>query len=117
MHRLVRLLWPLHKITYDWRNDKILHKFRSLFIGLSPIIDYQDAYPELGNKLLFEWTFLDTHDTLSDHYKHLRSADEIKEQLLLCGMSDIQISYAGNGVEARARKPLAEKVNSLQEQI
>ena len=108
VHRLVRLLWPLHKLTYRWSDNKILHKLRSLFVALSPIVDYQDAYPELGDKLLFEWALLDTHDTLSDYYKHLRSAEEIKEQLLLCGMLDIQIAYAGNGVEARARKPLPE---------
>jgi len=105
VRRLVKLLWPLHKMTYRWHNIKILQKLRLLILKLSPIVDYQDAYPELGDKLLFEWALLDTHDTLSDFYKHIRSADEIRKQLQSCGMSEIQTEYAGNGVEARARKP------------
>lgn len=115
--RLVKLFWPFHKVTYRLRNIMILRKLRSLILMLSPIVDYQDAYPELGDKLLYEWALLDTHDTLSDFYKHLRSADEIRKQLQLCGMSEIHTEYAGNGVEARARKPLQTNVGSLQERI
>ena len=47
---------------------------------------------------------LDTHDTLTDRYKHLRSGKEIAVNLAVCGMTDIHTAYAGNGVEARARK-------------
>jgi len=68
------------------------------------VVDYQDAYPALGSKLLYQWAVLDTHDTLTDHFKHLRSADELQRTLKACGMTDILSSYAGNGVEARARK-------------
>jgi hypothetical protein len=48
---------------------------------------------------------LDTHDTLTDYYKHLRSTEEIEAALRTAGMVDIETAYAGNGVEARARKP------------
>lgn len=52
------------------------------------------------------WAALDTHDTLTDRYKQLRSAQEIENHLRQCGMINIETSYAGNGVEARARKPV-----------
>ncbi len=58
----------------------------------------------IGEKMLHEWGILDTHDTLTDYYKHLRSAEEISEYLLNNDMMDIDIQYAGNGVEARAIK-------------
>jgi len=48
---------------------------------------------------------LDTHDTLTDYYKHFRSAEEIEAALCSAGMVAIEAAYAGNGVEARARKP------------
>jgi hypothetical protein len=52
---------------------------------------------------------LDTHDTLTDYYKHLRSAEEIVACLSSCGLVGLDVYYAGNGVEARARMPLAEE--------
>jgi hypothetical protein len=55
---------------------------------------------------LKEWAILDTHDTLTDVYKHLRSAEDIADHLQRCGMVGIQTANAGNGVEARAWKPL-----------
>ena len=45
-------------------------------------------------------------NTLTDVYKHLRSTEEIENCLKECGMVDISAVYAGNGVEARAVKPV-----------
>jgi hypothetical protein len=70
----------------------------------SPIVDYHYAYPQLGEQRWFEWALLDTHDNLTDRYKHLRSADEIEVALRSFGMTNVQTSYGGNGVEARAWK-------------
>ncbi len=78
---------------------------RGMFLYVSPVIDYQGIYSELGPDLLRTWALLDTHDTLTDVYKHLRSAEEISNCLQQCQMRDIETVYAGNGVEARARKP------------
>lgn len=99
---LARALLPLHKLGWSqkrgrWRLRKQLQKF-------SPLVDYYDAYPQLGEKILAEWSLLDTHDTLTDYYKHLRSVEEIENCLAACGLVDLEVEYAGNGVEARARK-------------
>ena len=50
---------------------------------------------------------LDTHDALTDYYKHLRTREEIEASLRSCGLVDLEVSYGGNGVEARARMPVA----------
>lgn len=99
---LARALLPLHKLSWSqkrgrWRLRKQLQK-------LSPLVDYYDVYPQLGEQLLAEWSLLDTHDTLTDYYKHLRSVEQIKNCLAACGLVNVEVEYAGNGVEARARK-------------
>ena len=99
---IARALLPLHKLSWSekrgrWRLRKQLQKF-------SPLVDYYDVYPQLGEKILAEWALLDTHDTLTDYYKHLRSAEQIRSCLSECGMGDLEVEYGGNGVEARARK-------------
>lgn len=104
--RLVKFLWPIHHFVHNFSHISILNKIRSLWIKLSPVVDYAESYPQLGDELLLEWAILDTHDTLTDHYKHLRSIEEIETHLANCGMELIETKYAGNGVEARARKPL-----------
>jgi hypothetical protein len=71
----------------------------------SPVVDYHYMYPQLNEHRLYEWAILDTHDTLTDHYKHFRSADQIEATLRSFGMHNIQTTYAGNGVEVRAWKP------------
>ncbi len=108
---LVGWLWPLHRLM--WRIFRasplgrlpLLPKVRSLFLRLSPLVDYHDAYPQLGAELLRTWALLDTHDTLTDVYKHLRSREQIETHLSRCGMETIETALAGNGIEARARKP------------
>jgi 2-polyprenyl-3-methyl-5-hydroxy-6-metoxy-1,4-benzoquinol methylase len=98
---MVGALWPIHRLL--WRYH--LPHVRNTFLKISPVVDYHAAYPQLSSDILFAWAMLDTHDTLTDYYKHLRSREEIEACLRKCGMTDIETVYAGNGVEARARKP------------
>jgi 2-polyprenyl-3-methyl-5-hydroxy-6-metoxy-1,4-benzoquinol methylase len=100
---LVNTLWPMH--TFLWKHQEQFPCIRKAFLRVSPVVDYHDAYPQIGPDLLRTWALLDTHDTLTDYYKHLRSKDEIEACLRNCGMIDIETTHAGNGVEARARKP------------
>jgi len=100
---LARLLLPVHKRL--WRRGPVVDRLRHVVNRLSPLADYYDRYPELGSRLLEEWAYLDTHDRLTDRYKRLRSLEQIRSCLSSCGLADIQAAYAGNGVEARGRKP------------
>lgn len=99
------LLWPFHKLLWKFRENRLVRKIRPVFIRVSPVVDYHDSYPELGPEILRTWAVLDTHDTVTDFYKHLRNAEEIKKHLQNCGMIKIETEYAGNGVEVRASKP------------
>jgi SAM-dependent methyltransferase len=100
---LARALLPLHRLT--WKQRRGLWRLRSPLLRHSPLIDYYDAYPQLDRKLLSEWSLLDTHDSLTDHYKHLRTTEEIEDCLRSCGLVELAVTYGGNGVEARGRMP------------
>lgn len=108
---LARLLMPLHRLLHHRRRG--YHRLRRYLRRVSPLADYYDDYPQLDGKLLEEWSVLDTHDMLTDRYKHLRSTEQIRECLLECGLTDVEVSYGGNGVEARARRPLQAVAVSL----
>jgi SAM-dependent methyltransferase len=102
---LARALLPLHRLS--WKNRRGLWRLRSPLVRHSPLIDYYDAYPQLGARLLSEWSVLDTHDALTDYYKHLRTTEEIEAALRSCGLTELEVYYGGNGVEARGRMPAA----------
>jgi len=108
---LARTLLPLHQLT--WKNRRGVWRLRGPLLRHSPLIDYRDAYPQLGEERLGEWSILDTNDTLTDYYKHIRTAEEIQAVLHSCGLVELEIACAGNGVEARARMPAAENQNII----
>ena len=101
---LTRVLLPLHRAL--WRKGPVVSRARRLLRYLSPVVDHYDRLPELSAAQLAEWAALDTHDGLTDRYKHLRSADELRAALEAAGLVGIEVAYGGNGVEARARKPI-----------
>ena len=97
---LVRIFFPLHRSV---KNMRIL---QILLSRISPCTTYYSSYPELDDKLQYEWALLDTHDILTDYYKHLRSCSQITNTLADLGAQDIQVDKNGNGIEARCRKPI-----------
>ena len=98
-----RALLPIHRAL--WSKRRGFGRLRGYLRQVSPLVDYYDAYPQLGRELLSEWAVLDTHDTLTDRYKHLRSPEEIRDALVSLGLSDVVVAPGGNGVEARGRWP------------
>lgn len=63
VQNLVDLFYPLHSIL--GRN-----LFGYLVISrISPIVTYFHKFPQLDEQQQREWAWLDTHDTLTDHYK------------------------------------------------
>jgi SAM-dependent methyltransferase len=98
---MTRALLPVHRAL--WHRRRGFGRLRRYLARLSPVVDYYDAYPELGPDLLAEWALLDTHDTLTDYYKHFREPEDIRATLLALGLRDVTVCRGGNGVEARAR--------------
>jgi SAM-dependent methyltransferase len=95
---LVGLLWPLHRASPS------VPSLRRLLLRFSPVHDYRESLPELDERTLRAWALLDTHDDLTDRYKHGRSADEIAGTLTQLGLTDIAVNDA-EVIEARARRP------------
>jgi hypothetical protein len=94
---LVRILLPIHRRG---------RRFARLLNRLSPVYSYYHVHPELSEELQREWAFMDTHDALTDWYKHFRSRDQVQGLLERLGFEEIWCTSGGNGVEARARRPL-----------
>ena len=96
---LARVLVPIHRLT--WNNRRGVWRVRRWLAKHSPLVDYYGVF-SITPDLLAEWAILDTHDTLTDYYKHLRSEAQIEQSLRACGFSRVQVWRGGNGVEARA---------------
>jgi SAM-dependent methyltransferase len=96
-NRLVATFFPLHRAV---RN----HRLAGLLLSrISPISCYYGKLP-LTDRSQLEWSLLDTHDGLTDWYKHFRTRKAIKRVLDNLGTVDTWCEYGGNGVEARGRK-------------
>jgi len=95
---LVNFFFPLH---WAFRN---IAPLEWLLKRVSPLITFMKPHPELSRQEHFEWARLDTYDSLTDYYKHLRTPEEIKTALEKSGAKNIWINEDGNGVEARATK-------------
>ena len=95
---LVNFFFPLHKLISRF------HILQKILSRISPIITYFHVYPELSDELQKEWSMLDTHDGLTDWYKHFRSMKQIRLALEVIGGKNINVWKDGNGIEARCKK-------------
>ena len=97
--KLANLLLPIHKRFSGSRLPRVILE------RISPIKSYYGRFPiEVPDSILFSWSVLDTHDGLTDWYKHTRNKSEIREFLSELGAIDIHCEYGMNGVVARCRK-------------
>lgn len=98
--RLVDIFLPWHKqVAHNRLGRAIVHR-------ISPVLSFYALYPELDDQLQREWALLDTHDSLTDWFKHLRTRGQIRRTLEAMGLESVWCEYGGNGVEARGRRPL-----------
>jgi 2-polyprenyl-3-methyl-5-hydroxy-6-metoxy-1,4-benzoquinol methylase len=102
---MVAALWPLHRLSWVGRKMPFGAQFRGIVLRFSPVLDYHEYYGQLGARLLYAWAVLDTHDALTDFYKHKRTPEQITETLTNLGLNQVEAYYGGNGVEARAHAP------------
>ena len=90
---MVNFFFPIHRTI---RNIPFAQQ---IFSRISPIITYLHVYPQLPKHLQKEWAMLDTHDGMTDWYKHLRSLERI-------GVDSIEVWRGENGIEARCKREL-----------
>jgi SAM-dependent methyltransferase len=100
---MVSFMFPIH--WYLWNVHPRLNWFLN---RISPVITYFNAFPELSREQHYEWSLLDTHDSLTDWYKHRKTVNQVKRILEDLGLENIECRYGGNGVEARGQKPSQE---------
>lgn len=87
-----------------WRFRKS-YPIQFLLSRLNPIVNY---YPHFGlrdREMYYEWMLLDTHDAMTDVFKHRRTRRQILRLLESLGGAEIEVTHGGNGVEASCRKP------------
>jgi len=99
VERLARMFLPLHKRFRD------TYPLWFVLSRISPLSTYYRVLPHLPESLQREFAILDTHDALTDWYKHVRTSEEIERILRHVGADCIQCWSGGNGIEARCRKP------------
>jgi 2-polyprenyl-3-methyl-5-hydroxy-6-metoxy-1,4-benzoquinol methylase len=97
---LVETLLPWHKRARRFRVVQMI------LSRLSPVLCYYRTYPNLSDALQKEWALLDTHNSLTGWYRHVRTAKQIHWNLRCLGLQEIWCEYGGNGVEARGQRPL-----------
>ena len=94
--RLVRLLQPLHSRG---------RRYRKLLNRVSPVLTYYTVHPELSEEQQREWSFLDTHDTLTAWHRRHRSQGQARRTLERLGAEGIWTDRGGIGIEVRASRP------------
>lgn len=99
VQRTVDRWFPLH-----WRFRDSLFVQR-LLRRVSPVIFHYPGIRLKDRQAHYEWSLLDTHDSTTDYYKHLRTPRQIERFLRALGAEDILVRTGGNGVEAFCRKP------------
>jgi 2-polyprenyl-3-methyl-5-hydroxy-6-metoxy-1,4-benzoquinol methylase len=98
--QLVDVFLPWHKRFAKSR------PLNAALTRISPIRCYYAEYPELTDELQREFALLDTHDSLTDWYKHVRDEKSIRATLERLGVQGLWVAPGGNGVEARAQRPM-----------
>lgn len=89
--------------TWRFRNSRTA---QFLLSRLSPIVCYYPHFSLRDRQMYYEWMLLDTHDAMTDVFKHRRTPGSIRRTLEALGAQSITVSTGGNGVEAYCEKPL-----------
>jgi len=99
--RITTRLYTLAKPFYEFSTNRY---YRKLINVIFPVVYFGDEIPSLPLQLRDDWSQLDTFDSLTDWYKHRRSALEIEKTLMALELSNIKCFNGGNGVVARAQR-------------
>ena len=95
---LVKIFLPLHRLG---RRSRM---WQAIMRRVTPVVSYYNDFPNLSDELQEEWALLDTHDNLTDYYKHLTTKKDFKKSMEKLGLENIECWNAGIGVEGRAKK-------------
>jgi len=97
--RIVDFWFPIY---WRFRDNPMM---RRLLPRVGGINFYYPGLPVESRQVHYEWSLLDTHDALTDHYRRFRTVDAIRKTLEGLGATEIIVRRGGNGIEAACRKP------------
>ncbi len=100
VQRIVDFWFPVH---WRWKDSLTMQRLIRRF---SPLRFYYPDLPLKDRAMHYEWSLLDTHDSTTDYFKHLRGPEAIRATLESLGAEQIKVEIGGNGVEAWCVKPL-----------
>ena len=100
---LTNFFLPLHRLG---RRSRI---WQALMRRLTPVVSYYNDIPELADNHQLEWALLDTHDNLTDYYKHFTNKNKLIQALKNLGLKEVECWMGGIGIEGRGRKPIESK--------
>jgi len=100
--KITNLFFPLHKAVAATK----VYPFQALLSRISPVHSYYFAYPNLNDEDQYQWSLLDTHDGLTDWYKHFRTKKQLSKHLKNLGGINVYAAKSSHGIEARCNKPL-----------
>jgi len=96
---LVRVFFPMHWAVRHAR------PLQTLLSRISPCLAYCHIYPGLTRAQHQDWCRLDTYDELTDRFKRMRTAGQIRRALAALGATQIHAARREHVVEATCRKP------------
>lgn len=99
IERISRVFLPLH------RRARASPTARRVLNRVSPMVTYYHAFPELDDRLQEEWARLDTHDSLTDYYKHFTTAPKLRRHVESLGARVERCEIVNGVAELRARRP------------
>lgn len=97
LRRYVSFMWPISKFINKLPFGKSLNW--ALLVG-----DYGGIY-DLDDDVLKEWAILDTFDMLSPAHDHPQSIKTMKKWFKENNLTNVDVHYGFNGIEARGLKP------------
>ena len=116
-HSRYRVRWITRRMDkerlYSWCRKLVplymkivppLHPWNLLVV---PLKDYRGVLPGLSREQEIEWSILDTFDFLSPRFDSPQSTRTMWAWCEQAGLCAIELSRGGNGIEVRARRPVA----------
>ena len=79
--------------------------YRKVLNVLFPVVFFDKEIPDLPDSFKYDWGLLDTYDSLTDFYKHRRTAKQIRLILEKLGLINIWCENQNGTIIARAQKP------------
>lgn len=98
VEKIVNFWFPYH-----WFFRKSINAQRILR-RLSPLIFYFNSLPLKSKSVFYEWSLLDTHDALTDYFRHYRSPKQIYKILDDLKCKSRKLTISSHGIEVFCKK-------------